>query len=169
MDQTMEVESGENDQGPTMDELLEYIILSRIAESLAEDEEVMVQEIELDTDSDDDVDIDMIASAMNRIHSVRRVPIDQDLMDAISQSLDEPQVLNLPRFSKEEIDSLPFTEAPQETGLHCTVCLENFIPLEKLVKLPCEHYFHKVCLSPWLAMRSSCPNCRNEVKLSEMK
>ena len=42
----------------------------------------------------------------------------------------------------------------------CGVCQDEF-KLDDIVNaLPCCHYFHKACLSPWLQLRSTCPICR---------
>lgn len=42
----------------------------------------------------------------------------------------------------------------------CTVCQEDFKIGEKVKELPCEHYFHDDCISPWLQSQNTCPMCR---------
>merc|ERR1719330_203836 len=47
----------------------------------------------------------------------------------------------------------------------CSICLEEFENGEKLVKLPCSHYFHPDCINPWLTERQpTCPLCKANVK-----
>ncbi|XP_071946894.1 RING finger protein 24-like [Antedon mediterranea] len=41
----------------------------------------------------------------------------------------------------------------------CPVCLEDFIPGEKLGQTPCHHLFHSPCISEWLQQRNTCPIC----------
>ena len=42
----------------------------------------------------------------------------------------------------------------------CMICLEHFSIGDLLKQLPCNHCFHSVCISKWLAERSSCPICQ---------
>jgi len=47
----------------------------------------------------------------------------------------------------------------------CSICLEEFESGEKLLKLPCNHYFHPNCIKPWLTERQpTCPLCKANVK-----
>jgi len=47
----------------------------------------------------------------------------------------------------------------------CSICLEEFQAGEKLLKLPCYHYFHPNCIKPWLTERQpTCPLCKANVK-----
>ncbi|CZS99487.1 uncharacterized protein RAG0_07845 [Rhynchosporium agropyri] len=41
----------------------------------------------------------------------------------------------------------------------CSVCLAAL----EVTKLPCGHYFHFVCIKPWLETVDSCPQCRSSV------
>jgi len=52
----------------------------------------------------------------------------------------------------------------EETDDICSICLETFSIGDKIRTLPCEHYYHQNCISPWLAMsKKSCPDCRASV------
>ena len=42
----------------------------------------------------------------------------------------------------------------------CTVCQEDFKLNETVKKLPCNHYFHEDCITPWLQSQNTCPMCR---------
>ncbi|KAJ1883062.1 hypothetical protein H4R99_001125 [Coemansia sp. RSA 1722] len=47
---------------------------------------------------------------------------------------------------------------------NCAVCLEEFSVGEKVRQLPCRHYFHVLCIDPWLGKRSAtCPLCNYDV------
>lgn len=39
----------------------------------------------------------------------------------------------------------------------CSICLDEFRPLEDLAQLPCGHLFHEECLVKWLIRDISCP------------
>ncbi|CAG9319686.1 unnamed protein product [Blepharisma stoltei] len=56
---------------------------------------------------------------------------------------------------------LKATRAMRE--LACTVCLENFIPGEKFIELPCLHPFHPKCIMRWYMVDHSCPMCRRRL------
>ncbi|KAL0908332.1 hypothetical protein M5K25_022821 [Dendrobium thyrsiflorum] len=46
-------------------------------------------------------------------------------------------------------------------GSECSICLNQIEPGERLRLLPnCGHCFHVQCVDRWLAVRSSCPTCR---------
>ncbi|XP_077237555.1 RING/U-box superfamily protein [Tasmannia lanceolata] len=43
----------------------------------------------------------------------------------------------------------------------CSVCLTRFEPDSEVNRLPCGHFFHKVCLEKWLGYwNTTCPLCR---------
>ena len=45
-------------------------------------------------------------------------------------------------------------------GYNCSVCVEDLQEDEVVLKLPCEHLFHKICIVPWLELHNTCPgNC----------
>ena len=44
----------------------------------------------------------------------------------------------------------------------CSICLENMgSSTEPIIRLPCNHIFHKGCLTPWVEKQLSCPNCKS--------
>ena len=45
----------------------------------------------------------------------------------------------------------------------CSVCKDEFNIGEECLAMPCNHYFHRNCLLPWLKERNSCPVCRYEL------
>mmetsp|Transcript_1535 Transcript_1535/g.1729 ORF Transcript_1535/g.1729 Transcript_1535/m.1729 type:complete len:228 (+) Transcript_1535:41-724(+) len=47
--------------------------------------------------------------------------------------------------------------------LDCGVCKENYKHDDSVLQLPCNHYFHKDCLMPWLNQTNTCPLCRFEL------
>ncbi|WOG27570.1 RING finger domain-containing protein [Endozoicomonas sp. 8E] len=61
-------------------------------------------------------------------------------------------------------------EPTQITHNKCSVCCERFLRTAGLVKTPCNHIFHVLCLNPWLQKRlpdlaiKTCPVCRSELK-----
>lgn len=58
-------------------------------------------------------------------------------------------------------DNLP--EGNSSENDNCSICFENFDiqASRKVVKLECNHHFHKECVLPWLESNNSCPNCRH--------
>ncbi|CAG9326065.1 unnamed protein product [Blepharisma stoltei] len=55
--------------------------------------------------------------------------------------------------------TLKFEELSEDC-LDCPVCKDNFTKQSDLLKLPCNHIFHKECVVNWLKRRNSCPVCR---------
>lgn len=50
--------------------------------------------------------------------------------------------------------------AQVDSKLPCTVCYEEFKINERALQLPCSHLFHESCITTWLTLRNTCPNCR---------
>jgi hypothetical protein len=48
---------------------------------------------------------------------------------------------------------LPFNQTD------CIICINNFNNNDILIKLNCNHYFHKECISNWFIYRPHCPIC----------
>lgn len=46
-----------------------------------------------------------------------------------------------------------------EGGATCSICIDEFSKAAALA-LPCNHNFHINCITPWLEIRDTCPNCR---------
>ena len=48
----------------------------------------------------------------------------------------------------------------------CCICLEEYKENDVLIKLKCNHMFHKECLEPWFNNnKNSCPLCRYKLKV----
>ncbi|KAL5108580.1 hypothetical protein TcWFU_002216 [Taenia crassiceps] len=48
-------------------------------------------------------------------------------------------------------------------GEHCAICIEPYRPFDNIRILPCRHYFHKLCIDPWLLEQRSCPMCKLDI------
>lgn len=47
----------------------------------------------------------------------------------------------------------------------CNICMEEYENGDILKKLPCNHYYHKDCISKWLCNeKTTCPMCRKDVR-----
>lgn len=44
----------------------------------------------------------------------------------------------------------------------CTICLTKFKVDEFVMLLPCEHFYHEVCIRSWFKNQNTCPYCRKE-------
>lgn len=46
----------------------------------------------------------------------------------------------------------------------CCISMEKIQPNDKLIELPCLHYFSVSSITKWLNICSTCPVCRRKVK-----
>jgi len=51
-----------------------------------------------------------------------------------------------------------------EDKLSCSICLNDFVSKEMVVKLPCKHIYHDTCINTWLNKVPSCPLCRQNME-----
>jgi hypothetical protein len=77
---------------------------------------------------------------------------------------DEYEQHRLPA-SRAAVESLPEAALDEEeAACGCAVCKDViFASGQRVVRLPCKHYFHGDCIWPWLAIRSTCPMCRYQL------
>mmetsp|Transcript_10740 Transcript_10740/g.25648 ORF Transcript_10740/g.25648 Transcript_10740/m.25648 type:complete len:172 (+) Transcript_10740:7-522(+) len=63
----------------------------------------------------------------------------------------------------EVLSSLPRLRWDASAGdTECSLCLEDYVQDEEVLKLPCGHLFHEVCVGPWFAKSLLCPLCQRE-------
>lgn len=69
-----------------------------------------------------------------------------------------------PRQSSLDTGTADNTKENEE--LLCSICLTEFMVDEVLTALPCNHMYHKLCVSEWLSQRDTCPLCKQQVVLT---
>lgn len=47
---------------------------------------------------------------------------------------------------------------------HCSICLGDYENEEQLVRLPCNHIYHKDCISSWTDNHTRCPLCNMDLE-----
>ena len=45
----------------------------------------------------------------------------------------------------------------------CSICLEEYIENNNIIKLNCEHQYHKECIKEWFKINNNCPQCRKNI------
>ncbi|KAK4847478.1 hypothetical protein QYF36_002357 [Acer negundo] len=89
------------------------------------------------------------------------------------QIMQEAKRKKPPGLTKEALDCLHLevfnnyeigmeAELPK-AALDCSICLESFVDGDELIRLPCQHRFHSVCLDPWVRSCGDCPYCRRDI------
>ncbi len=48
----------------------------------------------------------------------------------------------------------------------CSICLDDFVVGDKIMYLPCFHYYHSKCIEKWMQNSDKCPLCNNEIKFN---
>ena len=67
---------------------------------------------------------------------------------------------------KNVVGSLPtitVSKRADQRNEECAECQKNYTDKELMVKLPCNHHFHKQCVESWLAQRGTCPLCKYKI------
>jgi hypothetical protein len=50
-----------------------------------------------------------------------------------------------------------------QTYVNCSICLEDFIEGNDIIRLECFHIFHNLCILDWTKSSKLCPECRREI------
>ena len=45
----------------------------------------------------------------------------------------------------------------------CSICLDEYTDDDKIIKLTCNHIYHKGCIKEWFKVNKNCPNCRKNI------
>ena len=62
-----------------------------------------------------------------------------------------PTPMGAPPNTMEQLKTVRLDELPSGHSAECSVCMENFIVNDTIVKTECCHFYHKQCLADWLA------------------
>lgn len=106
-----------------------------------------------------------MVSLMEQSHGAERERLSNEIGRLLS-SLADLSVTGKPPASAEAIRALPVeTPRPSADGQmpSCPICTEEFQYDDSVYKLPCHHYFHIDCVTPWLKKNCTCPVCRREL------
>lgn len=56
------------------------------------------------------------------------------------------------------------------SGGHCVICAEDILEHgTPVVTLNCQHHFHEDCIRRWLTRRHTCPTCRMELEVDDVR
>jgi hypothetical protein len=110
----------------------------------------------------------LLASVLNPANAVSgdAVYTEEALQRVMNQLMEQNTGSNAPPPASEAaINALPKTKVDEkmlgETGEgECSVCMDSVALGDEVVKLPCTHWFHEVCVTAWLKEHNTCPICR---------
>ena len=115
------------------------------------------------------LDAELSRLGLDRSPAARTAALDAEAADVRRRALDRlsaaaaRQFPSRPPLAWSAIDPLPDVPfAPHLCAMECSVCTVSFQEGQALIHMPCSelHVFHRDCISAWLAIRSSCPLCR---------
>ena len=100
----------------------------------------------------------MVSPTQNVANPLNNVPN----RSQISNSKMKNTIENIEDFVEEQ----ELTENMLEKGRqkNCSICLENYLVGDKIVYLPCFHFYHTKCIQTWVKSSDKCPLCNVEIK-----
>ena len=115
------------------------------------------------------LDAELSRLGLDRSPAARTAALDAEAADVRRRALDRLSAAAARQFPSRpplawsaiaRLPDVPF--APHLATLDCSVCTSAFQEGQALIHMPCSelHVFHRDCISVWLAIRSSCPLCR---------
>ena len=73
-----------------------------------------------------------------------------------------PIIKNKRIINKLQDKVLTYSTLPVKTETLCSICLEDFLELDQISILNCNHIYHIKCIVNWMETETSCPLCRRE-------
>lgn len=67
---------------------------------------------------------------------------------------------------------------PEAPDVLCSICHDNLRAdiidpdtgtIKQVVRTPCNHWFHRKCISAWIQRAESCPYCRAELNVAQLQ
>jgi len=66
-----------------------------------------------------------------------------------------------PNHILSRLQETPLSQVEETAGHNkCPVCMDSIPAGAPVIRLPCNHVYHKDCIVPWLKRTSTCPVCR---------
>ena len=96
-----------------------------------------------------------------RVYFLPRRTLDNDPVSLSTSQIEELKQKVESTIQPEEETLAKFAENP------CSICLDHLVEGNCYITLKCKHFFHTKCLEVWLAQKSLCPLCKEEVKVEE--
>jgi len=75
-------------------------------------------------------------------------------MEKEEHKVDEKLLKRIPEIKVEDKNKL------SEDNKKCTICQEEYNNNDKVIALPCLHFFHTDCIKDWFSGQNTCPNCK---------
>ncbi|KAK1754471.1 hypothetical protein QBC47DRAFT_218467 [Echria macrotheca] len=72
-------------------------------------------------------------------------------------------------IEKLEVKDLDEKMLGGEEKTRCVICVDEMSIGEKASVLPCNHFFHGECVTPWLKQHNTCPVCRQSIEPEPVK
>ena len=91
---------------------------------------------------------------------------DEDGFDFENGSNDGTRTFNPPISSEtfRRVTDWYNYDASEHLEVECSICIQTFLPGNRIVVLNCNHSYHSGCIERWLTNSDSrCPECRNPV------
>ena len=63
-----------------------------------------------------------------------------------------------------DIEYIKYDETTMKSE-QCSICIENFTKDSTVCIIPCNHLFHKECLSEWGKWQQNCPFCKRSISV----
>ncbi|KAL0460142.1 UNVERIFIED_CONTAM: E3 ubiquitin-protein ligase SGR9, amyloplastic [Sesamum latifolium] len=74
----------------------------------------------------------------------------------------QPELQMLFRWEALKVLEKVRVEKSEGGDLECSICLEELLKGEvtEVIRLPCSHIYHEICILKWLGKKQTCPYCR---------
>ncbi|WVZ11337.1 hypothetical protein V8G54_015867 [Vigna mungo] len=92
-----------------------------------------------------------------------RLWIDINVTDSSMYGATQYPLKTLPAVEKSIDTSLKKSTVLQTE--YCCICLDEFDLNVERYTLPCQHFFHKNCITRWLQICQTCPMCRQSLQI----
>lgn len=89
--------------------------------------------------------------------------VNPELRDRLRARVSEILIADIPVSKYVPVIDEDLDSQGTHARVDCAICLDVMKAGEEVRNLSCDHFFHKVCIDPWLLEHHNCPLCKDDI------
>ena len=117
-----------------------------------------------ENDNNENDNNENIIVVLNRLNNINNYMNIMDVYLNINNQLEQHLEDVIVTVNDDDLDKMTKIIVSQDTDIECSICLNNIIKDDEIIKLSCTHSYHYNCIMVYLKQYNhKCPICRCEI------